>query len=297
MIGLWLEDGRLRLRDDIPEPEPGPKEVLVRVSLAGICSTDHQLVDGIYPFTGVPGHEFVGVVESGSPELAGRRVVGEINAPCRDCPTCRAGRGKHCPDRTVLGIDGRHGAFAGHLVLPAANLHLVPDTVPDEAAVFAEPLAAAVEFHDRVDTGPSVQALVVGAGKLGWLVAEALKESGCRTSVATRESDFPPGFDLAVECTGNAQGYAAARRAVRPGGTLVLKSTYRGELTLDPTRLVVDEIQVVGSRCGPLDKALDLLSSGRIDPSPLLTRRFPLARGEEAFRFSREAGVRKVLLG
>jgi len=296
MIGLWLEEGRLKLRDDLPLPQPGPGEALVQVVLTGICSTDHQLVDGIYPFTGVPGHEFVGVVEAGPPELSGRRVVGEINAPCGDCPTCRAGRGKHCPNRTVLGIEGRNGALARHLTLPVENLHLVPDQLPDEAAVFTEPLAAAVEFHDQVETGPAVNALVVGAGKLGWLAAEALKAAGCNTSIATRTSDLPSGFDLAVECTGNAEGYAVARQALRPGGTLVLKSTYRGSLTLDPTLLVVDEIRILGSRCGPFPKALDLLSSGRIDPAPLISKRFPLEQAEEAFRFSREPGVRKVLL-
>ena len=296
MIGLWLEDGCLGLRHDIPDPEPGPGEALVRVALAGICSTDHQLVDGIYPFTGVPGHEFAGVVESGRSELVGRRVVGEINASCGDCPTCLAGRGKHCPSRTVLGIQDRNGAFARYLVLPEKNLHLIPDSVPDVMAVFTEPLAAAVEFHDRVETGPAVRALVVGAGKLGWLVAEALQAVGCTTTVATRKSGCPSGFDLAVECTGNPDGYAVARNALRPGGTLVLKSTYRGSLTLDPTLLVVDEIQVLGSRCGPFPRALELLSEGRVDPTPLISRRFPLEDGEAAFRFSLEKGVHKVLL-
>jgi threonine dehydrogenase-like Zn-dependent dehydrogenase len=269
---------------------------LVRVVLAGICSTDHQLVDGIYPFTGVPGHEFVGVVEAGPSRLTGRRVVGEINVACGTCTPCIAGRGKHCPDRTVMGIQDRNGAFARYLVLPVDNLHLVPAQVPDDVAVFAEPLAAAVEFHDRVEPGPKMNALVVGEGKLGWLVAEGLKATGCRTTVATRSSVAPNGFDLVVECTGNPDGYPIARNAVRPGGTLVLKSTYRGTLTLDPTLLVVDEIQVLGSRCGPFPKALELLASGKIDPTPMISRRFPLEDGETAFLFSRKKGVRKVLL-
>ncbi len=300
MIGLWLEGGRLELRDELPVPRPEPGEALVRVVLAGICSTDHQLVDGIYPFTGVPGHEFVGVVDSGPPHLRGRRVVGEINAACGTCTSCRAGRGKHCPDRTVLGIQDRNGAFARYLVLPSGNLHQVPDDVPDAVAVFTEPLAAAVEFHDRVGPGHGMKALVVGAGKLGHLVAEGLKVTGCSTSVWSRSTGpdrpVPAGFDLVVECTGNPDGYPIARQAVRPGGTLVLKSTYRGALTLDPAMLVVDEIQVLGSRCGPFPKALDLLASGKIDPTPLISRRFPLENGEAAFRFSREKGVRKVLL-
>lgn len=315
MEALWLEGGTLRLRHDLPRPEPPPGEVLVRVLQAGICNTDLELVRGYYPFRGVPGHEFVGVVEEGPAELAGRRVVGEINAVCGGCPACRSGHSRHCPERTVLGIAGRDGAFAPYLALPAANLHPVPDGVSTDAATFTEPLAAALEIQQQVAVRPDERVLVVGDGKLGQLVAQTLALTGCRLLVLGRhpgklalladrgisgtgsaEAVAAGAFDLAVECTGNPAGFRLARRALRPRGTLVMKSTYAGELTLDASALVVDEITLVGSRCGPFAPALRLLAERRVEVEPLIHARYPLAEGLAAFEHAARPGVLKVLL-
>lgn len=314
MQGIWLEDGKLRLRDDLAVPEPPTGEVLVRVLRAGICNTDLELVKGYYPFTGVPGHEFVGVVEQGPSVMVGRRVVGEINAACGACETCCNGRSTHCDYRTVLGIVGRNGAFAEYLTLPAENLHRVPDGVSTDAATFAEPLAAALEIQQQVRVGPDDRVLVVGDGKLGLLIGQTLALTGCDLLVVGRhpaklallesrgirtgsEEMVADGkFDLAVECTGNPGGFSLARRALRPRGTLVLKSTYAGRLEVDASALVVDEITLVGSRCGPFAPALRLLASGRVGVAPLISGRFPLADGLAAFVRAGERGVLKVLL-
>ena len=186
MQGVWLEAGHLTSRDDLPVPEPGEGEALVRVALAGICGTDLELVKGYMPFAGIPGHEFVGIVERGPEAILGRRVVGEINASCGRCPACRAGRRNHCPGRTVLGIAGRHGSFAEYLTLPAGNLHPVPEAVPDEAAVFTEPLAAALRIGEQIRIRPEDRVLVVGDGRLGQLVARTLALTGCDLTVAGR---------------------------------------------------------------------------------------------------------------
>ena len=186
MLALWLEDRRLRLRDDVPIPEPPAGEALVRVVRAGICNTDIELTRGYYPFTGIPGHEFVGIVERGPAALVGGRVVGEINAVCGACTACTAGQRTHCERRTVLGIVRRHGAFAQYLTLPVENLHLVPDSVATDAAVFTEPLAAALEIQEQVAIGPRDRVLVVGDGKLGQVVAQTLALTGCALTVVGR---------------------------------------------------------------------------------------------------------------
>jgi threonine dehydrogenase-like Zn-dependent dehydrogenase len=314
MLALWLEDRKLTLRDDRPEPDPAPGEALVRVVRAGICGTDLELVRGYYPFTGVPGHEFVGIVETGPGHLVGRRVVGEINAVCGECSACAAGHRTHCERRTVLGIVGRDGAFAERLALPAENLHPVPGHVPDEVAVFTEPLAAALEIQEQVRIASGHRVLVLGDGRLGQLVARTLALSGCdllvvgrhRSKLEMLERDGigtvtidgfeGGGFDVAVECTGNVEGFAAARRALRPRGTLVMKSTYAGDLTVDASSLVVDEITLVGSRCGPFEPALRLLTEGTIDPRPLVQGSFPLDDGVAAFEEARKPACLKVLL-
>lgn len=313
MQALWLEERRLTLRD-VPEPDPPPGEAVVRVTCAGVCSTDLELVRGYYPFTGILGHEFVGVVERGPSELLGRRVVGEINAVCHECAACRAGRSNHCPNRTVLGIVGRHGAFAERLALPVENLHEVPDAVPDEVAVFTEPLAAALRIPEQIPLHAGNRVLVLGAGRLGQLIARALSLSGVSPEVVVRNAakgalleragigtvpagTVDPGtYDVVVECTGHPDGFSAARRAVRPGGTLVLKSTYAARLTLDASALVVDEITLVGSRCGPFAPALARLADGTVDPRPLIHATYPLSKAPEAFGTSTERGVVKVLL-
>jgi threonine dehydrogenase-like Zn-dependent dehydrogenase len=284
----------------------------VRVTRAGVCNTDLEMVRGYYPFTGIPGHEFVGRVEEGPRELAGRRVVGEINASCGACETCRAGRRTHCPARTVLGLKGRDGVFAEWLTLPAENLHVVPDDVPDDVAVFTEPLAAALQVQEQVAIGPRDRAVVIGDGKLGQLVARTLALTGCALTVvgrharklgllaargiATAAAVDPRSADVVVECTGNPDGLALARAAVRPRGTIVLKSTYHGETTVNLSAIVVDEVTLAGSRCGPFAPALSLLASGRIEVSDLVDARFALADGVAAFEKAAAPGVLKVLI-
>lgn len=306
-------DGTLRFADDYPQPKPSPDEALVRVLLAGICNTDLEIIKGYMGFRGVLGHEFVGiVVEAPDAGIVGKRVVGEINAWCGDCPTCRAGRPTHCPHRTTLGIFGRDGAFAEYLTLPQRNLHLVPDNLSNEAAVFVEPLAAALEILEQVHIRPTDRVAVLGDGKLGLLVAQVLSLTGCALTVvghhATKlailarkgipTTTQPPDdrFDVVVECTGQAAGFDLARRLVRPRGTLVLKSTFAGtqETTLAP--LVVDEITLLGSRCGPFAPALRLLAAGLIDPAPLISATYPLEEGLVAMERARQRGTLKVLL-
>ncbi len=314
MQGLWLENNQLQLRTDIPIPEPPPGEALVRVLHAGICNTDLELLRGYYPYTGILGHEFVGVVEQGPEHLVNQRVVGEINAVCGHCRFCRRGQLTHCENRTVLGIVNRHGAFADYLCLPIENLYPVPDHVPTEVATFTEPLAAALEIQQQVPLCPDDRVLVVGDGKLGQLVAQTLALTGCellavgrhrdklanleargiKTSLADAVTDKT--FDVSVECTGNPEGFAIARRALRPRGTLVFKSTYAGNLNLDASSLVVDEITLIGSRCGPFLPALDLLATGQVDVQPLIHACYPLVEGLTAFKHAQIRGVLKVLL-
>jgi threonine dehydrogenase-like Zn-dependent dehydrogenase len=313
---LWLEAQSLRLREDLEAPKPPPGEALVRVSLAGICNTDLELVRGYYPFTGVPGHEFVGQVEQAAqaPEWVGRRVVGEISAACGACPTCLAGMRSHCERRSVLGIVKRDGAFAQYLALPTANLHPVPDSLSDELAVFTEPLAAALEVQEQVRVTPDDRVLVIGAGKLGHLVAQTLAATGCKLQVVgrsprplallaarkiattTAEALVPRRADIVVECTGRPEGLELARQAVRPRGTVVLKSTYHGPASIDLSRFVVDEITLVGSRCGPFAPAVELLASGSVDPRPLIEKRYPLADSLAAFEHAARPGALKILV-
>lgn len=314
MKGLWLENNQLQLRTDIPIPEPPEGEALVRVLRAGICNTDLELIKGYYPYTGIIGHEFVGVVEKGADNLINQRVVGEINAACGYCRFCRRGQPTHCENRTVLGIVNRHGAFAEYLSLPIENLHLVPENVSTEAATFTEPIAAALEIQEQVQICQDDRVLVVGDGKLGQLIAQTLALTGCELLVVGRHEDKLVNlaargiktcladvvtdryFDISVDCTGNPEGFAIARRALRPRGTLILKSTYSGNLSLDASSLVVDEITLIGSRCGPFFPALELLATGKVDIKSLIHANYPLSQGLEAFEKAKTKGVLKVLL-
>jgi len=316
MLGIWLENQQISVRKDLPVPTSPPGEAVIRTRLAGICSTDLELARGYYPYRGVPGHEFVGEVIAApdAPDLVGRRVVGEINATCGACEACRAGRPTHCEQRTVLGILNRNGAFAEQFTLPIENLHQVPDTVPDEMAVFVEPLAAALEIQQQVAIHPTDRVLVVGAGRLGQLIAWTLALTGCDLQVVVRRerarsllaahhictlspAEVPERrFDVVVEATGNPEGFALARKAIRPRGTLVLKSTYAGDLTLNMSAIVVDEITLIGSRCGPFPPALRLLANGLIDPRPLIEARYPMTQGLQALEHAARPGVLKVLL-
>jgi threonine dehydrogenase-like Zn-dependent dehydrogenase len=315
MKSLWLENNTLSLRE-VPVPQ-NENEALVRVRLAGICGTDLELIKGYYPFTGIPGHEFVGEVVSqpGSDQsLVGRRVVGEINASCGNCEQCLNGRHTHCENRTVLGIARRDGIFAEYTTLPVNNLHLVPDEIPDEMAVLTEPLAAAAEILEQVHIHPSDRVLLIGAGRLGQLIAQTLTLSGAALRVVARhplqkqllekqnirlidEEDIQPWrWDVVVEATGSTDGFLLARKAIRPRGTLVLKSTYKGEITVNLSSIVVDEINIVGSRCGSFEPALRLMQQKLVDPSIINTREYRLADGLQAFETAAERGVLKVLL-
>ena len=321
MIGVWIGDrGHLLVRDDLPRPEADSGEAVVRVLLAGICGTDLELRRGYQDFFGIPGHEFVGVVEDGPPAWVGARIVAEINVTClargvtTPCAGCDAGRPTHCRDREVLGIRGRDGAFAERVRVPVANLHRVPPEVPDDVAVFTEPLAAAFRVLEQVEIEGVSRALVLGAGRLGQLVARVLRrrlpelEVGGRSErsltraraagLTVREAgSLPPrAYDLVVDCTGTADGFAAAREAVRPRGTIILKSTYDSGLSIDTSSVVVDEIRLLGSRCGPFVPALAALERGDIEVSDLVDDRLPLEAAAEAFRRAAEPGVAKILL-
>lgn len=314
MKALWLQNNQLQLLGDLPVPEPPLGEALVRVVRAGICNTDLELLKGYYPYHGILGHEFVGIVERGAEEFLGQRVVGEINAVCHQCRFCLRGQPTHCENRSVLGIVNRQGAFAEYLTLPVENLHLVPESVSTDAATFTEPLAAALEIQQQVAVSGSDRVLVVGDGKLGQLVAQTLALTGCDLLVVGRhrekldylaalgiqtglaEAVTDRSFDLSVECTGNEAGFAIARRALRSRGTLVLKSTYAGQLTFDASSLVVDEITLIGSRCGPFAPALELLATKQVDVEPLIHARYRLDEGLAAFDRAQSRGVLKVLL-
>ena len=298
-------------------PELAPREALIRVRTAGICNTDLELVKGYREFRGVPGHEFVGIVERapGAAAWEGCRVVGEINAACTTCPTCLAGRPTHCPSRTALGIVGRDGAFAEYLTLPVRNLHLVPDSIPDEIAVLTEPLAAACKILEQIHVRPTDRVVVLGDGKLGLLCAQVLALTGCDLIVVGRhrkkldilarrgipialdgDDDGAGSADIVVEATGRPEGVAAARRLVRPRGTIVLKSTYHGSIDIDLTMAAVDEITLLGSRCGPFAPALRLLEQGSVAVIQLVQARYPLSQAIEAFERAAQPGTLKVLI-
>jgi threonine dehydrogenase-like Zn-dependent dehydrogenase len=323
MKALLFEGQGVRLARDYPLPVPQKGEVRIRTLLAGICNTDLEIVRGYAHFCGVLGHEFVGVVEQAGPPtespldgagLVGRRVVGEINVPCGTCENCRAGRRTHCSSRTALGIRGRDGALAEFFCLPAANLYPVPDDLPDRSAVFTEPLAAACEVLDQVHVRPSNRVVVLGDGKLGLLVAQVLALTGCDLTVVGRhraklailaargiatclgDENLPGQADLVVECTGQATGFATARRLVRPRGTLILKSTYHGLIQADLSGLAVDEIRLVGSRCGPLPAALRLLAAGLVDVTSLIAAEYPLSEAPAALDHAAQPGSLKVLV-
>ncbi|MGH7907699.1 MAG: MDR/zinc-dependent alcohol dehydrogenase-like family protein [Candidatus Binataceae bacterium] len=313
MKALYL-DKRLMLRDDYPDPRPAQGESLVRVNLAGICGTDLELVRGYMAYRGVPGHEFVGhAVESGRPELIGKRVVGEINAACGKCDWCHNDLGRHCPNRTVLGILGRDGAFTEYLVLPDDNLLPVPDSVPDNAAIFCEPLAAAREILAQISIDPGESVAILGDGRLGAIIALALKSAGVSAIIGGHHADklerlaalqlsvspeqsLEPGFDVVIDATGRPEGFKRALELVRPRGRVILKSTAAGSTPVNLAPLVVNEITVIGSRCGRFGPALQSLASRTVDPSPLISAVYPLEDAAEAFKAAGQSSNFKVLL-
>jgi len=307
-------DGQPALKE-VPRPEPGPGEVLVKVHLAGICGTDLEVLRGYHGFQGIMGHEFVGEVAEPEDSLwLGQRVAGEINIGCGVCDLCRRGLAGHCRQRRVLGLKDRDGAFAEYLALPAANLHAVAPEIPDTFAVFTEPLAAALRVLEAAKVSPAARVLVVGDGSLGVQISWVLALSGAdvhlaghhpehlalarpRGVAAFLSDDLPAGdYDIVVEASGSPSGLELALTRVRPLGTVVLKSTYVGRYPLDPAALVVPEVSLVGCRCGPFAGALRLLRDGRIDPRPLIDHTFPLSQGLEALARAQRPGVLKVLL-
>jgi threonine dehydrogenase-like Zn-dependent dehydrogenase len=316
MRSLWLEQQILTYRKEIPSPVPKKGQALIRVHLSGVCSTDLELVRGYYPFSGIPGHEFVGEVLSSpeDPTWIGKRVVGEISIACGNCNTCKSGLTRHCENRKTLGIYDWNGAFADYLVLPLTNLHEVPHYVSNEMAIFTEPLAAAHEILEQTTINLTDRVLVIGAGRLGLLVAMVIQQTGCELNVVTRHekqrillekcsiqaiSEQNIGskkYDIVIEATGSVDGFAQACKSVRPRGRIILKSTYKGNSEANFSGIVVDEVTLIGSRCGSFEPALRLLAEAKVDPLPLIEAIFPLDQGVNAFELAARSGVLKILI-
>jgi threonine dehydrogenase-like Zn-dependent dehydrogenase len=313
MRAIVLEGQQASFVTDRPTPTPGAGETLVRVIRAGVCETDLQLVRGYMGFSGILGHEFVGIAENGP--YAGRRVVGEINCSCWACETCLAGRPTHCPNRSVIGILNHDGAFADFIALPQRNLHLVPDEMATDVAVFTEPVAAAFEIPAQMTIRPTDRIVILGDGRLGTLCAQVLARLSDRVLVVGKHpvklsvlralgiatalvADAPREriADIVVDCTGSDTGLPAALALVRPRGTIVLKTTVAGAQTLAWAPIVIDEISIVGSRCGPFDRALEALSSGEVAVGSMISERFDLSSGIDAIDAARSRPVLKVLL-
>ncbi|MEA4895343.1 MAG: alcohol dehydrogenase catalytic domain-containing protein [Oscillospiraceae bacterium] len=297
MQGLYYDGKSARLQSELSVPEPKASESLIRISLAAICNTDREIMKGYKPdFSGVLGHEFVGVVEkSDDPELIGKRVVGEINEGCGDCVYCRTGREKHCESRKCIGIAKRDGCFAPYMTIATCSLHVVPDNVPDEHAAFAEPLAAALEIPDSVHIRPSEEICVIGDGRLSFLIAQVLALTGAEITVLGKHEDKLRRFEgfaktatvcdrryeMVVDAAGSPTGIENAMRLVRSRGTIVLKSTYAGNTETNLSSVVVNEVRILGSRCGPFEPALRLLSREILELPPI--ELYPIAEWEKAF--------------
>jgi threonine dehydrogenase-like Zn-dependent dehydrogenase len=313
-------DGALKFIDDYPVPAPGEQEALIRVSMAGICNTDIEITKGYLGFHGVMGHEFVGIVEKAPEYAAGfinRRVVGEINCGCGNCDYCKTGMQKHCPSRTTLGIQGKDGVFAEYAILPVSNLHTVPDDVSDEEAVFTEPLAAAYEIHEQVKIKPTLEVLVLGDGKLGLLCALVLHLAEVNVTLAGRHDKKlniagsqqiqtvntiseklykERKYDIVIEATGTPEGFESALRSVKPRGTIVLKSTIASSQEINLAPLVIDEITLIGSRCGPFKAAIHILAQKRIDVKPLISGIYTVRDAQRAFEEARKRENLKILI-
>jgi threonine dehydrogenase-like Zn-dependent dehydrogenase len=322
-------DGSLALVRDAPVPLRDG-EALIEVICAGICNTDLEIIKGYAGFLGIPGHEFVGrVLDSPDAAQVGKRVAGEINAGCGQCPLCRAGDARHCPLRTVLGIKGRDGAFAEFLSLPAENLIELPDSITDQEAVFIEPLAAAFNILEQVKLTPSLEVAIIGDGKLAQLIARVIAQVGCRLSVFGKHeeklellssieansflvnstgdrlnssgrdfscSELNQVFDVVIEASGSARGMSSAIGLVKPKGIIVLKSTHHNLTQLDLSHVVVNEVQIIGSRCGRFHPAIELLATGRVDVLTLVSAVLPLEEGLFAFDQAAAPESMKVIL-
>jgi threonine dehydrogenase-like Zn-dependent dehydrogenase len=317
MRAIVLDRNGVAVRSDHPEPALRDGEVMVEVLCAGICETDLQLMRGYMEFNGVLGHEFVGVARTGP--LAGRRIVGEINCSCHRCETCLAGRPTHCPHRSVLGILNHDGAFADLIAVPQQNLHAVPESMPTDTAVFAEPVAAAFQIPNQLSIKRHDRVVVLGDGRLGNLCAQVLARLSDHVVVVGKhttklallgslgvsigllsdvlaDQSASRSADIVVDCTGSPTGLPAALKMVRPRGTIVLKTTVAGDQTMAWAPVVIDEVTIVGSRCGPFDRALAALEAGEVKVQPLMSGRFDLASGVEALEYAAGPGVLKVLL-
>ena len=311
MLAFVLSDKGPTLVHDFPDPEPPPGRVRVRLRMAGVCRTDLELARGYMGFAGVLGHEFVGEALEG--RLAGRRVVGGINFACGDCELCRRGLGRHCPHRTVLGIQGADGVFGEELVLPEANLLEVPEGLGDTEAVFTEPVSAACEVLEQLDRAEPGPVLVVGDGKLGPLIAQVLASEGYEVSLVGRHLEGvawledrgvvligaePEGgpWPLVVEASGSAEGLATAIEATEPRGTLVLKTTVAGRHEIDLSPVVINEITLLGSRCGRMEEGLARLADGRVEVGPMVAARYGLTEIDRGFEHAARPGTRKVLI-
>lgn len=306
--------GHLSLETALPLPQPEEGEALLKIRRAGICNTDLELIQGMYDFSGILGHEFVAEVVQGPDALVGRRVVGEININCEACDFCRSGIPSQCRNRKAIGIHGHSGAFADYLTLPVGNLYPVPDDITDEAAVFVEPLAAAAQILDSVHISSHDRVIVIGVGKLGMLAAQVIKLTGADViGVVRREKQakllhqwgIPTArFDelesqqanIIVDCTGQADGFADALNLVRSRGTIILKSTYRGLPSVDLTQVAAREIRVIGSRCGPFGSALRLLQARLVDVKPLIEAQYPFDQALTAIEHAKQPGALKILL-
>jgi threonine dehydrogenase-like Zn-dependent dehydrogenase len=314
MKAICWDGDAVTLDSSYPPPVPDPYTAIVKVHLAGICSTDLQIFKGYMKFRGVPGHEFVGSVSQGPKEWLGKRVVGEINFGCGKCELCARDLTRHCPNRTVMGIVNADGAFAEYVAVPAENLHPVPGSISDEQAVFTEPLAAAFEILRQIQISMGDEILIIGDGKLGSLCAQVLRLTGAKVTVLGKHQDKlelikqagvrtillndwqPRLFDVVVEATGSAVGLELAISAVRPRGTLVLKSTIAGAHQVSLAPLVINEINLIGSRCGVFSDALEALAANNTSVVPLIEQVYPLEQGIEAIQHAARPGARKILL-
>lgn len=304
-----------RLESSYPDPVPGEGECLIRVSLAGICATDLHLIDGYMQFSGVLGHEMVGIVRDGSTQWKGKRVACEINCVCGSCVMCQSGLANHCTQRSVLGIAGRDGCFADYVAVPERNLHEIPDKLTDEEAVFIEPVAAACQVLAQCPIDSRMCVSVVGSGRLGLLVAQVLAETGCRLTVIGRnraklvraekkgvqaihvdELVATADRDVVVDCSGSPQGLELAMSLVRPRGTIVLKSTHAGAGGANLAPVVVNEVTIVGSRCGPFGEAINALARQAVEVRSMISRTFSLDQALEALQAARDPSNLKILL-
>ncbi len=307
-------DGTLSLCE-VPKTKPINGEVLIRVLYSSICNTDIEILQGYMGFNGIPGHEFVGEVISSDSYLYGKIVVGEINCSCGECYLCQTGRSTHCNNRTVLGIDGHPGVFADYVALPEKNLHVIPEGLALTSAVFTEPLAAAIEIFEQIQIKPSQNVFIFGAGKLGMLISQVFRLNGCNyTTFDLNEGKILKALkmglnamplsalggnqkaEVCVDCTGDSKGINLALSHLFPRGKLVLKTTVANPEKIDLNQIVINEFEIIGSRCGLFEPALSLLSQGLVNPEPLISKIFEFPKIIEAFAMAQKPGVLKVLI-